>query len=199
MHTITTQSLREIAAFDRTGMHRLRADVFASRLGWDVHVDPEGLEVDRFDELDQVHYILAKDSTERVNACWRLLPTLGPNMLRDQFPELLAPGDDAPAAADTWEISRFAVASERVVDRNGEYQLRFSELSVRLMAESTRFARANGIARYVAVTTTSIERLLKKQGVNIYRLGPPQQIGCVMSVACAIELDEITRRALHCD
>ncbi len=44
---------------------------------------------------------------------WRLLPTTGPYMLRDVFPQLLH-GVAAPAAADTWEISRFAV-SKRVI------------------------------------------------------------------------------------
>lgn len=186
-----------MAAEDRRGMHELRAEVFAGRLGWDVKV-VDGQEIDEFDALEQVRYLIAKDESARtVDACWRLLPTTGPNMLAAVFPELLG-GQPAPAAADCWELSRFAVAADRLAaaESAGTNQIGFGELSVALMAESTRFAQANGIARYVTVTTAAIERLLKKQGVNVHRVAPPQRIGNVLAVACFIEIDDITLRAL---
>ncbi|WP_374665133.1 acyl-homoserine-lactone synthase [Ramlibacter sp.] len=196
-HTIQTHSLRDMAAQDRLGMFRLRAEVFSQRLGWDVQLTDDGLEIDPFDQVDTARYIIARDPLGRVDACWRLLPTLGPNMLRDVFPELLH-GQPAPAAADVWELSRFAVAAERVgaSDSAGTHQIGFGELSVALMAQSTRFAQAHGIARYVTVTTAAIERMLRKQGVNVHRLGPPLRIGQVLTVACFIEIDDITLRAL---
>lgn len=196
-HTLETRSVGELASDSRRQMHELRTEVFAKRLGWDVNVTPDGLEIDEFDSLASAHYILAKGPGGTVDACWRLLPTLGPNMLRDVFPQLLH-GQPAPAAADVWELSRFAVASERVSpeDSAGTYQIGFGELSVALMAESTRFARANGIARYVTVTTAAIERMLRKQGVNVHRLGPPVRIGAVLTLACFIEIDDMTLRAL---
>ena len=43
----------------------------------------------------------------------------------------------------------------------------------------------------------AIERMLKKQGVNVYRLGPPVRIGGVLTVACFIEADDVTDRALE--
>lgn len=196
-HTIQTHSLRDMAAQDRLGMFRLRAEVFSQRLGWDVQLTDDGLEIDPFDQVDTARYIIARDPLGRVDACWRLLPTLGPNMLRDVFPELLH-GQPAPAAADVWELSRFAVAADRVgaSDSAGTHQIGFGELSVALMAQSTRFAQAHGIARYVTVTTAAIERMLRKQGVNVHRLGPPLRIGQVLTVACFIEIDDITLRAL---
>jgi acyl homoserine lactone synthase len=195
-HTIQTRSLRELAVDDRTKMHLLRGEVFAGRLGWDVKVTPDGQEIDEYDALESAHYILAKKDGH-VDACWRLLPTLGPNMLRDIFPELLH-GQSAPAAADCWELSRFAVAADRLShdESAGTHQIGFGEISVALMAESTRFAQEQGIARYVTVTTAAIERMLKKQGVNVHRLGPPLRIGSVLTVACFIEIDDITLRAL---
>ncbi len=196
-HTIQTHSLRDMAAQDRLGMFRLRAEVFSQRLAWDVQLTDDGLEIDPFDQVDTARYIIARDPLGRVDACWRLLPTLGPNMLRDVFPELLH-GQPAPAAADVWELSRFAVAADRVgaSDSAGTHQIGFGELSVALMAQSTRFAQAHGIARYVTVTTAAIERMLRKQGVNVHRLGPPLRIGQVLTVACFIEIDDITLRAL---
>jgi acyl homoserine lactone synthase len=198
MHTLQTHSLRDLAAIDRHGMHALRTEVFKDRLGWDVNVSEDGLEVDEYDTLASVHYIIAKGPRDSVDACWRLLPTLGPNMLRDTFPQLLH-GQAAPAAADVWELSRFAVASDRLpaAESAGTSQIGFGDLSVALMVESTRFAQRNGIARYVTVTTAAIERMLKKQGLNVHRIGPPLRIGTVLTVACFIEIDEITLRALR--
>jgi acyl homoserine lactone synthase len=182
---------------DRIGMHRLRYQTFHDRLGWDVKVTDDKQEVDEFDAVPQAHYIIARAPDQQVDACWRLLPTLGPNMLRDVFPQLLH-GQPAPAASDVWELSRFAVANDRLAadESTGNQQIGFGEMSVALMTESARFAHANGISRYVTVTTASIERMLRKQGVNVHRLGPPIRIGAVLTVACFIEVDAITMKAL---
>jgi acyl homoserine lactone synthase len=197
MHTVVTGGLEQLSAQERDGMFRLRCEVFRERLGWEVQVTEDGREIDRFDDLPEAHYIIARTPDQRVDACWRVLPTLGPNMLRDVFPELMH-GQPAPAAADVWELSRFALATHRLAadEDAGNPQIGFGELSVALMAESTRFADANGIARFVTVTTAAIERMLRKQGVNVYRAGPPVRIGNVLTLACFIEIDDMTRRAL---
>src|SRR5215469_5126406 len=92
------------------GMFRLRHEVFKERLDWEVGTSA-GKERDMFDDLDPV-YIVCEHQGE-VLGSWRLLPTTGPYMLKDVFPELLY-GRQAPQAPDVWEISRFAV-SKRVV------------------------------------------------------------------------------------
>lgn len=197
LHQLQTRSLRDLGDDSRLQMHRLRTEVFRDRLGWDVKVTDDGLEVDEYDALPSAHYILATSAEGMVDACWRLLPTLGPYMLKDVFPQLLH-GQPAPAAADVWELSRFAVASDRLCadESAGNHQVGFGDLSVALMTESARFAHRMGIARYVTVTTAAIERMLKKLGVNVHRLGPPVRIGSVLTVACFIEVDDITLRAL---
>jgi acyl homoserine lactone synthase len=58
------------------------------------------------------------------------------------------------------------------------------------------FARHNKIKRYVTVTTVAVERLIRKLGVNVSRLGAPIKIGRVLTVACYIEIDAITEFAL---
>jgi acyl homoserine lactone synthase len=60
-------------------MFRLRANVFAHRLGWDVKVR-DGWEIDEFDDLNPL-YILSVDKSV-VMGCLRLLPTTGPTLLR---------------------------------------------------------------------------------------------------------------------
>ena len=85
---------------------RLRYRVFHERLGWQVSTHAE-MEHDDFDELDPL-YLLAYDQDGGLVGTWRMLPTVGPCMLRDVFPQLLD-GGPAPAHPDIWEGSRFAV------------------------------------------------------------------------------------------
>jgi acyl homoserine lactone synthase len=189
-HQLSIFGIHDITSHDALGMHRLRYEVFAQRLGWDVQTS-DGLERDRFDDLEDVAYVLAKSPVGEVEACWRILPTTGPNMLRDTFPELLH-GQSAPCADDCWELSRFAVSSSPSMTANGA----FGPLSKALMAQSAYFAAEKGIARYVTVTTPIMERMLKHQGLHIHRIGAPIKIGVAAAVACFIEVDDITLRAV---
>lgn len=171
------------------GMFRLRHSVFHDRLGWDVTSD-NGMEYDEFDKIKPV-YVLVRGDNNEIEGCWRMLPTMGPNMLRDVFPQLLH-GQPMPQQPDVWELSRFAVATN-----NAEVGgFGFSELPMRMMQMLFRFAKKNGIKRYVTVTSAAVERMIRKVGVNISRFGPPIKIGKVSTVACAIEIDSITEFAL---
>lgn len=197
MYRVETYSLKDMSDAQRTGMFRLRYDTFVTRLGWEVKTNGAGLEIDEFDGSDSAKYIVATCAECEVAACWRVLPTLGPNMLRDVFPVLLH-GKAAPAAADTWELSRFAVARDRrpASGQARRPQSAFGPLPIALMRESVAFARENGIARYVTVTTKPIERILMRQGLHVRRVGPPVWIGDVQAVACYVETDSQTAAAL---
>jgi acyl homoserine lactone synthase len=65
---------------DLAEMHRLRYRIFKQRLGWDVEVGGD-MEVDEFDACRPA-YLLQKDDDGRIQGCVRLLPTIGPTMLR---------------------------------------------------------------------------------------------------------------------
>ena len=168
-------------------MYRLRHDVFHDRLGWDVNSD-NGMEHDEFDEIDPV-YVLAKRDLE-VRGCWRLLPTTGPYMLKDTFPQLLH-GQAAPQHPDVWEVSRFAVVTDECESGFG-----LSEIPIEMLKLAVLFAKENGIRRYVSVVSVAIERMFKKLGISNSRLGSPIKIGRVLTVACTIEIDAITEFAL---
>lgn len=88
-------------------MHRLRARVFKDMMKWDVHVSENGLEVDQFD-LPEAVYLLSLDHNKRVVGSWRLLPTSGPTMIRDVWPQYLETLS-MPSCTDVWEVSRFSV------------------------------------------------------------------------------------------
>lgn len=68
-------------------MHRLRAKAFRDRRGWDVTV-LSGMEIDGFDAIEP-YYMLLREESGMLCGCWRMLPTDGPYMLNDVFPELL--------------------------------------------------------------------------------------------------------------
>lgn len=89
-------------------MYRLRSEVFHHRLGWEVHVE-QGREHDWFDLIGPYyHCLVAHQDGLALLGCCRLLPTLGPNMLRDIFPFLLD-NTPMPASDNIWEVSRFAI------------------------------------------------------------------------------------------
>lgn len=171
------------------GMHALRYGVFRERLHWEIPV-AEDRERDGFDDCNPV-FVLARQS-DAVVGCCRLLPTTGPYMLKDTFPQLL--GDQpAPAAEDVWEISRFAVAKAA---RPG---FGFSAIPATMIRELVRYALDHRIRRYVFVTTTAFERLLRRLQVHLDRLAPPMQIGVEKSVALCMYIDAATIRAAGAD
>lgn len=173
------------------GMYRLRHEIFHDRLQWDVTSD-NGMEHDEFDEGNPF-YVLVKDDEDEVLGCWRLLPTMGPNMLRDVFPQLLH-GKPAPQQPDVWELSRFAVATP--VNEGTSQGFGFSDIPIEMMKMICKFAQHNGIRRFVSVTSVAVERMFRKLGVSVTRLGPPIKIGRVLAVVCMTEVDEITHFAL---
>ncbi len=189
-HHVTSISLNQMTTSDQTGMFELRHEVFAVRLGWDVETH-DGQERDTFDDLPQAKYIIAKSEQNDVDACWRLLPTSGPYMLKDTFPQLLG---DTPAPQDpaVWELSRFAVATNRVATSAAS----FGPITQNLLAESARYALANGITKYLTVTTLPVERLMRHSGLSMSRVGQPVQVGIAKAVAVQINVDDKTLAAV---
>ncbi len=90
-------------------MHRVRKFIFKDRMGWDIDISSEGLEVDNYD-LPETIYILARDEKNRVSGVWRMLPTTSPSMIRDIWPDFLE-DFEMPSASSAWEVSRFGVYS----------------------------------------------------------------------------------------
>jgi acyl homoserine lactone synthase len=168
-------------------MYRLRARVFRDRMGWDIPTIA-GMEIDGYDALGP-YYMLIQDAERTVRGCWRLMPTEGPNMLKDTFPQLLD-GSDAPVGRHIWELSRFAIESD------GAQTFGFADQTMNAIQELVTFADRMGITRYVTVTTTAIERMLRRAGIEVTRLGPPVRIGVERAIALDITVDAI--RAAVC-
>lgn len=90
-------------------MHRVRKFIFKDRMGWDIDISDEGLEIDDYD-LPETIYILARDAKMRVSGVWRMLPSTSPSMIRDLWPEFLE-DFQMPKDSFSWEVSRFGVHS----------------------------------------------------------------------------------------
>ena len=171
---------REFKSKDLWEMHALRAKVFKGRLGWEVPV-LSGMEIDGYDALEPL-YMMMREPGGALRGCWRLLPTEGPYMLKDSFPELLD-GRPAPADPQVWELSRFALETE------GCGAFGFSGITMESIAAVIRHGHESGLARYVTVTTTAIERMLRRAGVVTRRLGEPRKIGIETAVALYVEIE----------
>lgn len=171
-------------------MFRLRHEVFKERLKWDVG-SMSGQERDNFDDLDPVYIVCEEDG--EVLGSWRLLPTTGPYMLKNVFPELLH-GADAPVGEDVWEISRFAV-SKRVAGNDSLGTIR--KVTNLLLEELFKFAERRNISRIVAVSDVRFERILKRAGLLTTRFGPPLQIGVTKAVSGYADVSELNMRRLE--
>lgn len=166
-------------AFQRElhAMHRLRCRVFKERLGWDVEVR-DGEERDRFDELDPV-YILAFDDRDVLVGSWRLLPTTGPNMLRDVFPHLLG-GRPIPENPLVWECSRFSVDCAESEDNS---LTAVNKATQELFCGLIELCLARGIREVVTVYDIRIARLLPRIGCHPIWKTRPQRIGNTSALA----------------
>jgi acyl homoserine lactone synthase len=186
-HLIKIASRKEFASKDLWEMHRLRAKVFKDRMGWEVPI-MSGMEIDGYDALEP-YYLMIREPDKGLRGCLRLLPTAGPYMLKDTFPELLR-GHPAPENSKTWEISRF------VLEADGPQGFGFSGVSMDVLRETVMFGDKMGIESFVTVTTSSIERLLRCAGVAVARFCPPIRIGVEHVVALDIDIGEQTHEAL---
>jgi acyl homoserine lactone synthase len=171
---------RDFKSRDLWEMHKLRAKVFKDRLGWEVPI-MSGMEIDGYDALEPLYMMIREPGGGTLRGCWRLLPTEGPYMLKDSFAQLLH-GQDAPEHARIWELSRFAIETD------GNSRFGFSEITMESIAEIISHGYHAGIDQYVTVTTTAIERLLRRAGVVTRRFGAPLQIGVERAVALYVDI-----------
>src|SRR5574337_1566400 len=148
-------------------MFRNRALIFSERLGWDVVVK-EGYERDPFDDCNPVYLVSVDPITSEYWGSLRLLPTTGPNMLRDVFPYLLDEGEVIESAT-IWESSRICAVSVEGQPHRSRNGVNF--VLSELIAGIGEVAITAGLTQIVSVFDARIYRVLKAVGCN------PQLIG----------------------
>jgi acyl homoserine lactone synthase len=167
-------------------MFRNRALTFSERLGWEVTVK-DGRERDVFDDENPLYLISVDPYTGTYWGSLRLLPTTGPNMLRDVFPFLLSKGEFIESAT-IWETSRIcAVAADGQPERgkNG-VSLALGEL----LAGIGEIAIIAGLTQIVAVFDARIYRVLRTAGCDPQIIGKPRRMGDTMTYAGLFDTGE---------
>ncbi|QQO23740.1 conjugal transfer protein TraI [Bradyrhizobium diazoefficiens] len=167
---------------DLAEMHRLRYRVFKQRLDWDVQVSGN-MEIDEFDVLRPVH-LLHRSTDGRLQGCVRLLPSIGPTMLRDTFPVLLD-GQPAPRSESVWESSRFALdlPPEAPKATSG-----IASATYELFAAMIEFGLSMRLTEIVTVTDARMERILRRAGWPLRRIGKARPLGNTTAVAGCLEV-----------
>src|SRR6202035_4398081 len=166
-------------------MFRNRAVTFSERLGWDVTVK-DGYERDEFDDANPLYLVSVDPDTEEYWGSLRLLPTTGPNMLRDVFPQLL--DGDYIESATIWESSRICAAA--VAGQPERSRGRVNYVLSELILGIGEVAVAAGLTQIVSVFDARMFRVLKAAGCNLEIIGTPQRIGGVMCYAGLFDTGE---------
>jgi acyl homoserine lactone synthase len=175
-------------------MFRMRAEVFAGRLGWEVTV-VDGLETDRFDNEDPLYLLSVSEETGALQGGVRLLPTTGPYMLRDVF-SVLVPGG-APESPLIWESSRFAInprtftAAERAEANNVVHRT-----TLELLCGIVEVCQKAGIDHVVSVFDARMARIFRAAHCPYEVIGTPTRIGKTMTYAGMFEMTDTMRNRL---
>jgi N-acyl-L-homoserine lactone synthetase len=166
-------------------MFVLRARVFGERLQWDVDVI-DGREVDRFDVEDPVYLLAVNPVTRRLEGSVRLLPTTGPNMLRDVFPILLPYGVTVEHPL-IWESSRFCIEPDLV--HSGQH--RINRVTSELLCGLVEIAMSVGLTHIVSVYDARMARIFRSANCPAETIGTPTKIGRVMTYAGLFETNQM--------
>jgi len=163
-------------------MHRLRYRVFKERLDWDVQFSGD-MEIDEFDALHPA-YLIQRSRDSRVQGCVRLLPSTGPTMLRDTFSVLLD-GAPPPNSPVIWESSRFALDLPPDTPKATHG---LATATYELFAGMIEFGLSRKLTEIVTVTDARMERILRRAGWSLRRIGKPRALGSTLAVAGYLEV-----------
>jgi len=170
-------------------MFRVRADVFKKRLNWDVTVENDR-EIDMFDKADPTYVVSVCEMTGAFQGSVRLLPTMGPNMLRDVFPQLLD-GDQIVSDSKIWESSRFSINANQPQMRCRKGAARFiHKTTVELLLGIIECAQLYDITQIVSVYDARMVRVFRQIGCDATPVGTPKMIGEIMTHAGIFETTE---------
>ncbi|WLS01103.1 acyl-homoserine-lactone synthase TraI [Shinella sumterensis] len=172
-------------------MHRLRARIFQGRLSWNVRCT-DGREYDEFDDLAPT-YIITLSNSDSVIGCARLLPAVGTTMLGAVFPQLLRRGQ-LPAHPRMIESSRFCVDTEC---EEGRVDGSLHVATLTMFAGIVEWCMANGYNEIATATDVRFERILKRAGWPMQRLGDPSMINETRSVAGILPADAVSFKRLR--
>ena len=96
---------RRLYTAELSELHRERRRQFIEGRGWPLQVRDDG-EYDVYDD-EAVDHLVGFSTDGRIEAACRLRPTHAGGLIPDLFRHLVASGEPPPAAAGTWECTRY--------------------------------------------------------------------------------------------
>lgn len=174
-------------------MHRLRGRVFKDIMDWNVKVNTEGLEVDQFD-IPEAVYLLALNTEHRVIGSWRLLPTTGPTMIRDIWPQFLK-SLPLPSDPSVWEVSRFAV---HVPIEDPKESQRQSQIAIgEMFCALTEACIATGIHEIYTLYDDRIAKIIRRIDCHPHKVSDQFDINGMPCQVGAFKTDTAMLKKLH--
>lgn len=135
---------RQLYADTMQELYSFRYTVACGEMGWKLPDAKNEMDIDQFDNDDAIHFI-DKNGEGKIIACARLVPTLGPNMLRDIFPEFCESGQP-PCSTDIYEFTRYFVT------KYGTTQEEFVRSRARILIAIHEYCLANEIKKLSLLT-----------------------------------------------
>jgi acyl homoserine lactone synthase len=112
-------------------------------------------------------------------------------MLRDIFPSLVTEAA-VPRSERVWEASRFAASGNSTAAEAG-----LSQTTYDLLIGVLKFGLSNGISTIACVVDARMERILRRAGWPIERLGPARRIGNTIAMAGQLDVSAPILRQLE--
>ena len=172
-------------------MHKVRKLIFKDRMGWDVSINKQGLEIDEFD-LPETVYILVRDSEGRVAGVWRMLPSSSPSMIREIWPDFLT-NFDMKINDSVWELSRFGVHSYKQSDLRENIR-NVSKITAQLIVALLKVCSMTGIENIYTMYNHQVARSVRKIGFYAEETSDEILINNIPSVVGRVKTD---KEALH--
>lgn len=163
-----------------TEMHRQRKQVFIDKLKWRLE-ESAGLEIDAYDSQEAIYLIEAGTPTSEVKVSARLLPTMRPHLLGEQFADLCE--ERLPAGPQVWEATRFCPAPDTPTGAPRRQMLG------RMIAGIMETALLFGIEEITYVADAALAPLAMKVGWDARALGAPRGKGRHRIQAFAAHID----------
>ncbi len=174
-------------------MHRFRTRIFSERMGWDVHVDQNGLETDQFDCPEAVYFLSLNDQ-DQVIGTWRLVPTTLPIMINEVWPQFLDT-IKIPVSPHIWEASRFAVSSPNGNTKEGLTEV--NKATQELFIALTEACILSGIQEIYTLYDRRIARLIRRLGCTPFKTSEELPVDQEMSCVGAFKTDDHMLNALR--
>jgi acyl homoserine lactone synthase len=112
-------------------------------------------------------------------------------MLRDIFPSFVTKAS-VPCCERVWEASRFAVSRNATSAEAG-----LSQTTYDLLIGVLKFGLSNRIRTIACVVDVRMERILRRAGWQLERLGPARRIGNTIAMAGQLDVSGQILRQLE--